>query len=433
MKKHFCIMAKHITVFATLLFALWLLLFLSSLIPNKEIRDNMLQSVLSYRERDAFQFVNGDKLNSVADHYADSIWLNIAWNIGEGNALESTIRTNYYDGGRIGENAGLYYTVMDKALPNTDYTRYWHGTTMFIRLFHIFTDVEGIKTIGFTLFVLLAALSIYILIRKGHCDLAVMLVLSLIAVQIWNIRLSIEYQPTFILAFVMIPLYLVLEQRSDSHLTILSVVSGTVTAFFDFLTTETVTILLPLALVVAVRIKENRLDNTRQSFVLLIKCMLVWVCAYCGTFLMKWTIASIVTQTNAFAAALSSVNERVGSTPADFVEKANSFLFAPLSNLTVLFGGKFRVEYGILLLGLSASLLILLSVWYLFRKNKERHPGATLLLFLGFIVLIRFLVLNNHSYMHCFFTYRALTTMIFAMLSALWLNIELPRKKGRQK
>ena len=115
MKKHFCIMAKHITVFATLLFALWLLLFLSSLIPNKEIRDNMLQSVLSYRERDAFQFVNGDKLNSVADHYADSIWLNIAWNIGEGNALESTIRTNYYDGGRIGENAGLYYTVMDKA------------------------------------------------------------------------------------------------------------------------------------------------------------------------------------------------------------------------------------------------------------------------------------------------------------------------------
>ena len=424
---------KCVSVFAVTLIALWLLLFLSALIPNDAIRDNMEQSALAYKERTAFEFTSGDKLNSVADHYADSIWLNVSWNMGKGNPLDSSIRTNYYDGGELGENAGLYLSVTQGAQPNTDYTRYWHGTAMFIRLGHLFTNGEGLKIIGFIAFLLLVGLTLFILARKKHWDLAGMLVLSLAAVQIWNIRLSMEYQPAFILAFVLVPLYLILERRSDKWLTILSVISGTAVAFFDFLTTETVTILLPLALVIAVRAKENRLGSLKENLLLILKCLLCWAFAYGGAFIVKWLIASMVTNTNAFEKALASVMERMGNKVEIYADKPKSIFSSLAANLSMPFGSEIRVDAGRTALGIIFAILILLSVWYLFRGKHKRPAAALLLLGLGFLVLIRCLVLNNHSYLHCFFTYRALITPVFALLSAMWLNIELPQKKGRRK
>lgn len=432
MKKHLCSVAKHTAVFAALLFLLWLLLFLSATIPNRAIRTHMEQSALSYKARDAFTFTSGDKLNSVADHYADSIWLNVSWNMGIGNPLTASLKTDYYDGEALGENAGLYYTVMEDTPPNKDYTRYWHGTAMVIRLFHLFTDVEGIKAIGFAAFLLLAALSAVILARKKHWDLAALLLLALIAVQIWNIRLSLEYQPAFLIGFMLIPLFLILERRSDTWLTILSVVSSTAVAFFDFLTTETVTILLPLALVIAVRAKENRLTTAKQSLTLLLKCGVCWVCAYGGAFLAKWVMASMVTGAGVFETALSSVAERMGGNVQISGDTPGSVLSSVAANLTMLFGGTARVQPGLIAAGMFVSLMILLSLWYLLRGKEKRPLAAALMLGLGLVVPIRYLVLNNHSYLHCFFTYRALITPVFALLSALWLNIRLPQKRGRR-
>lgn len=432
-RKIFCSAAKHTAVFAVVLFLLWLLLFLSVLIPNDMIRDNMEQSALSYKERTAFEFADGKKLNSVADHYADSIWLNVSWNMGEDSPLVSSIRTNYYDGEELGENAGLYLSVTQGTEPNTDYTRYWHGTVMFIRLGHLITDVEGVKLIGFIAFLLLVGLTIFMLARKRHWDLAVILALSLAAVQIWNIRLSMEYQPGFILAFVLVPLFLILERRDDKWLTILSVVSGTAVAFFDFLTTETVTILLPLALVVAVRAKENRLGSLKENLLLLLKCGICWVLSYGGAFIVKWLIASMVTNTNAIETALSSVAERMGNKVELYADKPKSILSPLWANLSMLFGSEIRVDAGRTALGIIFFVLILLSVWYLFRGKEKKPVPAIVLFILGAVVLIRCFVLNNHSYLHSFFTYRALVTPVFALFAAMWLNIELPHRKRRRK
>ena len=393
----------------------------------------MEQSTLSYKERTAFEFTDGKNLNSVADHYADSIWLNVSWNMGEDSPLISSIRTNYYDGEELGVNAGLYLSVTQGTEPNKDYTRYWHGTVMFIRLGHLITDVEGVKLIGFIAFLLLVGLTIFILARKRHWDLAVILALSLAAVQIWNIRLSMEYQPGFILAFVLVPLFLILERRDDKWLTILSVVSGTAVAFFDFLTTETVTILIPLALVIAVRTKENRLGSLKENLLLLLKCGICWVLSYGGAFIVKWLIASMVTNTNAFETALSSVAERMGNKVEMYADKPKSILSAVAANLSMLFGSEIRVDAGRTALGIIFLVLILLSVWYLFRGKEKKSEATIILIVLGAVVLIRCLTLNNHSYLHCFFTYRALVTTIFALLAAMWLNIELPHKKRRRK
>ena len=425
--------AKLAVVFMITLLSLWLLLFLSALIPNEALRSNMVQSALTYQSRKPYEVTKENQLNSIADHYADTIWLNVAWNLGNGDPLTSTLRTNYYDGGEQGENIGLYQSVVEGMASNTDYTRYWHGTVIFIRLLHLFTDVEGVKLIGFVSLLLLILLTAVVLIKKRHWDLALWLLLSLTAVRAWNLRLSLEYQPAFLVAFGLMPLLLLLERKNDRYLLMLSVISGTAVSFFDFLTTETVTILLPLALVVAVRAKENRLGTFRENLLLLIKCGICWGLSYAGAFVVKWTAATLVTGTNAFAIALTSVAERFGSGVGNFGEPPDSFLSAPLANLNMLFGGPARINYGQIGMGCGLFLLMLLSMWYLLRGKKKQPHAAALLLFLGSLVLVRCLVLNNHSYLHCFFTHRALVTLVFSLLTSVWLNISLPQKKRRQK
>lgn len=424
--------SRYITAFGAVLLALWLLLMLSAWIPNEAIRENMVHSAKSYSQREAFEFTKDSRMNTVADHYADAIWLNVAWNMGVGDPVTGSIRTQYYNGEDQGENAGLYYTVTEGTAPNTDYTRYWHGTAMWIRLLSLIADVEGIKTIGFAAFLLLATLSVVLLGKLGHWDLGVLLLLSLAAVHIWNIRLSMEYQPAFLVAFLLLPIFMLLERQGNGPLVYLSIVAGTAVAFFDFLTTETVTILLPLALVFAVRAKENRLGTFRQELPLVIRCGGAWGLSYAGAFLVKWTAASLVTGTNAFSTALASVGERVGGEVVDLAERPTSPLSAPLANLSMLFGSARRVDYGKMMLGLALVGMALLSVWYLLRR-KRPGAGGGLLLALGCVVLVRYLVLNNHSYLHCFFTYRALVTPVFAVLAAVRLNIALPEKKGGRR
>ena len=429
--------ALHIAVFVLLLAIFWLLLVVAALIPNQAIQGNMTQSALYYKEKDAFAFEKEGRWNSISDNYADAILLNVSWHMGKGNPFTASLDTWYYDGETMGENVGLYLSVLEEEIqPNTDYTRYWHGTAMFVRLLHLVTDVRGIKLCGFLGMLVLALGTVGILLKHRQGELAVALLLSMAAVQIWNVRLSLEYQPAFLLGFLFCILYLWLERMGDSRLTVLSVASGVSVAFFDFLTTETVTLLLPLILVVAVRAKENRLGDFKTNLRLLAGCGACWLSAYAGCFLVKWTAASLVTGSNKFILAFSSVGERMtGSLAGEGSD--NSLLRIPqavIANLSMMFGGENRIEPGRVIVGLFLTTLILGSLLYLFYQ-KYSPTAIKLLLLLGSMVFLRYIVLNNHSYLHEFFTYRALISPIMAVLAGMVLMMKLPypaKRKGRK-
>ena len=430
--------ALQLAVFVTLLAIFWLLLIVAALIPNNAIQKNMTQSALYYKERDAFSFENGTKWNSISDNYADAILLNVSWHLGKGNPFKASLDTWYYDGETLGENVGLYRSVLeDEIQPNTDYSRYWHGTAMLVRFLHLFTDVRGVKLCGFLGMLLLAFGTVGILLKHRQEELAVTLLVSLAAIQIWNLRLSMEYQPAFLLAFLFCVLYLWLERKGDSYLTLLAVAGGVSIAFFDFLTTETVVLLLPLILVVSVRTKENRLGDWKDSIRMLVHCGICWLSAYAGTFFVKWTAASLVTGSNKFLLAFSSVEERMTGSLSG--EGTDHFLLrvpqAVVANLTMMFGGESRIEPGRVVVGLFISTLILGSLLYLF-YHRGNPTAIKLLMILGSVVFLRYIILNNHSYLHEFFTYRALISPVMAVLAGSVLSMQIPRpvkRKGRKQ
>ena len=421
---------RRIAVFAAVLLALWAALVAAAAIPNERIYDNMYESALFFK--DHAPYVNESQLRLVQDNYADVILLNVTWNMGS-DPFVSTLNSAYYDGDDgttdYGENWGFYCTLAGTP-PNKDYSRYWHGMAALIRPFMLFTDIDGIKLIGtITAFVLLAVNTALLIIKRQYFA-AGALVAALMCVHVWNIGISLEYQPAVLVTLALLPLYILFE-KNDGALSIFAVISGVMIAFFDFLTCETLTILIPLLIVFIMRKQDNRLPEFKDCFLLTMKCGTAWFLSYSGAYIVKWSAASLVTGENKFAAALTSVEERLIGEAEELAPVAQFFL-APLANISTLFGGYDRVSWGNIAVGLIISAVVLGSVFYLFRSSEKYDRSFSLMmLILGALPFVRFFVLNNHSYLHEFFTYRALASTILALFAMLWYSLEFrPKKKN---
>ncbi len=420
---------RRAAVFAAVLLALWAALVAAAAIPNERIYDNMLSSSLYFKDKAPYIYESQVRL--VQDNYADAILLNVTWNMGS-DPFVSTLNSAYYDGNDgendYGENWG-FYCALEGTPPNKDYSRYWHGMAALIRPFMLFTDIDGIKLIGLTAAFVLLAVNTALLIIKRQYFAAGALVAAFMCVHVWNIGISLEYQPAVLVTLALLPLYILFE-KNDGALSIFAVISGVMIAFFDFLTCETLTILIPLIIVFIMRKQENRLPDLRSNLLLALKCGAAWFLSYAGAYIVKWSAASLVTGENKFAAALTSVEERlVGE--AEELDPVAQFFLAPLANISTLFGGYDRVSWGNIAAGLIISAVVLGAVFYLFRSREKFDRSFTLtMLILGALPIARFFLLNNHSYLHEFFTYRALASTILALFAGLWYTLEFrPKKK----
>lgn len=415
-----------------------MLLILTSLIPNGKIRTNMFGSAEQYNGADPFYQSAGR--NSVTDNYADVILLNVLWNIKSDDAFVSSLDTKYYDGDDgvtdRGENYGLFSAVFEDTPPNTDYSRYWHGSVIFIRPLMLLWDVRVVKLAGIIFALLFLIIDCIMLIKRGQKFGAAALVISFAAVQMYNIRLSLEYMPTVLICLGMLPFFVSLEKRGDVPLSVLSVICGTMTAFFDFLTTETLTILIPLIIIMMGRKNEGRFEGFKRELATSAKCGVSWACAYLCTFLVKWTAASIVTGENKFTAAIFSAEVRVNG-EAEELSPVMQMILAPLANISAMFGGYERVSPANIIAGLFITAAISAGIFLIFRRG-EKGSGkgfARLMLVLGFVPYLRYIVLNNHSYLHEFFTYRAQAASVLALMGAVWFytfGAPVPEKKGRK-
>lgn len=422
--------AKRGAVFAATLVALWTMLTAAAAIPNSAIHEHMLESAVYFLERDAFQDSGPMRLQQ--DNFADAILLNISWNMGTGTPFTAALDTEYFDGNDgetdYGENWGFYSAVNGTSQPNTDYTRYWHGSAAVIRPLMLLTDISGIKLVGLICALALLAGNAALLMKKRQFFATGALTAAFLCVHVWNIRLSLEYQPAVLVTLLVLPLFIQFY-RNDSALSILSVISGVAIAFFDFLTAETLTILIPLLIVFIMRKQDGTFPGLSSSLVLSMKCGSAWLISYAGTFIAKWGLASAVTGENKFTAALSSAEVRFAG-EADTLSPVEQFLLAPAANLSTLFGGTARVDWAAVAGGLVISALVLGAVFYLFRSRGRFDRDFTLtMLVLGALPFVRFFLLNNHSYLHEFFTYRALASSILAVLAILWFSVEFRSKK----
>ncbi len=404
------------------------LLCAAAAVPNDSIKDNLNKSAQKLAADDPHGKTAGELYHSVQDNYADAILLGIAANMDSDDVFTSVLDTNYYDDG-YGAAVGILATTDGKEA-NTDYTRYWHGSLVLVRPSLMFTDISGIRIIGAVIIIILLLGNAALLIWKKHIAACVILLVSAVLVQFWFVFTTIEYMAAFIVMLAVLPLYVKFAGNAKA-LTIISAGVGTLTAFADFLTTETLTILVPLAMAFFITAEKGEKPDTKKALITVARCLAAWGACYLLTFGAKWLLASAVLGRDVSDIAFSAAAERFSGT-GDLGLSAFELFFSALgSNFTMLTpcGDKTSAVWALGWIALFAAVCIFILR---FDTRKLSAPKAAMIT-IAALPVVRICVLMNHSYLHNFFTYRALMASIMALLGLVWYRIGGNKKTAVKK
>lgn len=435
---------------------LLMLFILSSSIPKYIVRENLLESAeYLLNSEDLFhQMKPGDRRTEL-HNYADATTLNILYSIDGVERVKEIFLAPFYS-----EKMDLSKSVTEllverityERAPDTLYDRYWHGMIVLLRpLLLVFTIVQ-IRWIFLGMLLIVMGLLTVMLVKRKQKFLAVLLWLAAIAVQLPVVAFSVEYYPVFLLTFLFTAV-MVKWEHNRSVVLKLCIVNGVCIAFFDFLTTETVAFLIPLATVYCIWNTEGKLKNVKEELLYTAQAGFLWLGSYIATYLVKWGLAGIAYGEERFTPALQQFAGRQGDAvvtyavdsmnngviPAEAIENAGGhilpqFLSAVVINIRLLLGlsGKISLEHLALTLILAAFVII--AVVYLFQKPGKIAVLPVILFSLGALPMLRMMVLHNHSIEHCFFTYRALYGTIFCFTAGFieLINWDFLRRRKRK-
>jgi len=175
---------------------------------------------------------------------------------------------------------------------------------------------------------------------------------------------------------------------------------------------------VPLLIVIWIDIRKN---HSLPSGILKnsAKTVIAWGCGYAGMWIMKWIMASVVLRENVMPYVSSNIEERLsGDVGVSLIQQLWGAVYRNVSCL-------FPFEYGAIGAIIGVMLVILaVYIGFVYRKKSFNKYYIGIFVIVGLVPYIRYLILLNHSYLHCFFTYRAQMATILAIVLILGEMVE---------
>ena len=434
------------------------LLFVTAMIPQNALQKNMEKSSDYYNNHQMFDHVTDYMFLSRQDNYADCILTNIIYHIDQNNLAESILSASYYNPEDEGVQTSFAYAVGNKVEPNVDYSRYWHGSMVLLRPLFIIFDIAGVRMV-LGILILIMTVWFEVLLFKNHYSVfGVCYGIGLILVSVWMCAFCVEYAMPFVVMSVELPVLFALLTRAyekkdvqndkvkrDEHklgnqkayehkldsfkpeviLWAVLACAGIMTAFVDFLTTETITFTMAYVLYLIVKNRHNQMRTVKEELICLVKSGIVWLVSYGLMIALKWVLALIVLGKDAFFNALSQAALRISGdatlgnvTGAEVVSDYERISGALWRNVGCIYPFRDTMSFNTTMLFIFLVGLVVFSIWYLFREKAKSCINKVLVM-VSLIPVLRFLVLNNHSYIHFFFTYRALLVSVVVIIYIL--------------
>ena len=389
-------------------------------IPQNLIQKHMEESADILCKNTRIWYMVPGVRSSVNHLYADVITENIAYHLSNEISADSPLQTVMWDKYYAASeevNEALRSSVTKRLPANTQYLRYWHGSAGVVRLLHIFMNINQIYLFHAFVLCILTGVLLWILFRNHLIAEAVVFAASMFMVSVWFVPLALkdkwEYAPGLFLA------------------------AGMITVFLDFLSTETVSLLLPLLLMIRIHLSKLRgsSDNAgvAEAWKLSVKFCFMWMIGYLGMWASKWGLASVILHQNVMPFVTEHISERIGG-GQEHLSRIEYIIEAITSNVFYLL----PFDYGII--GKAVMLSFILIFVVLVVKDRIRlrpqfdQKVIALYALLGCVPIIRFAVLHNHAWIHRFFTFRALSASIMALcfigLEVMEMN---PNKTVKQR
>lgn len=422
---------KYICIFIVTVIILFFSLVITSMIPKNAIKENMLESTEFFKKNSGIEAVQSRREYSYLHLYADSVLLNIIYSIDTTNPIESSLWCNFYQKLYVDINNDFINVVENDIAPNQQYLRYWHGSMILLRPLFTILNIEQIYILN-AIVMLLLLIWLMIVLWKKSKKLAIIFCISIIMVAMALVPFCLEYTWTFLIMLITSIIAINIEKNNEKKLGILFLISGIFTCFFDFLTTELITILVPIVLILIIRKKEERLKSFKEGIIFLIKYCMLWALGYVGMWGAKWWISSIILNINAMDYVKEEAMLRVNGLQG-LSSKTQMYQGAIFKNFQTLYPINIMKKESDLLKIIIACLIILLVLLDWKKIKKMWFPA--LLFLIAMTPYCRYLILANHSFRHSFFTFRSQMISIIAIIWAISeaLNYDLIFKEIKLK
>lgn len=400
---------KMAGIAAAVLLSLFVLQCLVNLIPRSAIEENIMESLVEVEKSSSMNNrhrVIPGYYTATDDRAGDFAWMQVLYGADSKHPIKSAIlMKRYVKYGRPHEE--LREQIENDLPPNDNYSRYWHGMTIFLRILLVFFSLSEIKFLLGSIICILWGLCFYKLGRFAP----VLFTGFLLCGGIFSC-LSVEYMAVFLIT--PIALLLITKLKEESLPTFFLLV-GLITAYFDFLTAETLTLTLPLLYLV-------------YKGVSVVKPFLCWCAGYVATMGIRIGIALAVVDFE-FKTILKDkfVTEKVRT---DHYDGLNSVM-KNIRDLIPVPGITSRVLVPAVFVVLAAILYLVLLYW----NKKTDRKKVSLYVLIGCIPVVRLALLNGHAYFHSEFTSRALMATVMSLIFILseTLYKYYKQKKGRKK
>ena len=228
------------------------LLIITAKIPKQAISKNMKESVEFFKEHIGIDEIQKRREYTSLHYYADSILLNIIYCIDSDNPVESVIWAKYYETVKADINRDFITVVENDNNPNQQYMRYWHGSMVILRPLFVFFNIEQIYLINKIVMWGLAIILLIIILKKCKI-LALAYITAMIMIAFPIVPMCLEYIWTFYIMIISSIIAILIEKKGNSNLFILFFINGMLTCYFDFLTTEIITLFVPVIFVIYIR------------------------------------------------------------------------------------------------------------------------------------------------------------------------------------
>ena len=417
---------KYSVIFFTTVLICLFALVATAKIPRDKIINSLEESAEYYKHVDGIEMINKRKQYTYIHYYADSVLLNIIYHIDTNQPLKSVMESRFYQVLKLDSNKDYIETIEEQTEANQEYMRYWHGSMSIIRPLLVWFNISQIYTINYIGISILTIWLFILLIRK-YKVIVIGLCIGLVGIAAIYIPKCLEYTWTIYLMLIFSIILIKLDKRKPNWINPVLLVCGTITAFIDFLSTEILTILVPLLILVTVRYKEGRLTNLKDGLKLIFLSMITWGIGYTGMFLIKCLIASIVLNLNAIDYMKDNVMIRVG---VEYYGKNTNVIRWEVikQNIKTLYpiGNYYRYNNQFIL---KLPLIVLFLEFLVIDPKKIKKMWfSCLMIIIGSIPLIRYEILLGHSLDHSFMVFRDLLVTIIALVVIIANSFEARRK-----
>lgn len=386
----------------------FLLLALVYMIPTAPMKQNMMNDSKELLSEGVYPALGGWFSNTL-DNFTDTLMIGTAVYDSGDSVIDKSLNA-YHPGGHENPIQDLTEYLRDENTVNKDtYTRYWHGYLIFLKPILYMTDYLMWRSINRVLQIILMIGTAVMLIKKASWKCAVPIAAAVFFARPNIVYYSLQYSTMFYISLVSVFILTCFYNRlRNKKLIYFFLIVGIVTNYFDFLTYPAVS--LGLCLVICLMFEQNA--KFINNFANTVKYSIAWVCGYGGMWVGKWTLGSLLLHRNVFTEAVNSITERSSSYASGSAITRYATIFF---NVKTFFEGIYSF---VPLMIFVAVIIIGIIQW---RKDIKKWMAYMVnLLAVAAIPFVWFAVLNNHSFMHLYFTDRELVITVAALTAAAW-------------